>query len=252
MPHTSHQHTGPGHITLLSLLVVLAILAVETRAAEGWMAGVQTTLAWDTYRQISISEVGTGTVINGQLDGAVRDPRTEDYTGAVNFTLARYLKPTWRVETSYQYRYRSDWDVALTTPSLQTITNLFSNIRTHTLAASLIYEHTLPHNWRWQAGAGFGWSLHRWESEYLERAVPGIRSEFRSTTDDHSNSFAWHVVMGASRPFTGFAGREWHLQFRYRYVDFAKVELGDFRDRAATGQATYTSHEILLGVESAL
>ena len=85
------------------------------------MAGVQTTLAWDTYRQISISEVGTGTVINGQLDGAVRDPRTEDYTGAVNFTLARYLKPQWRVETSYQYRYRSDWDVALTTPSLQTI-----------------------------------------------------------------------------------------------------------------------------------
>ena len=245
----SHLPSLPCQSQIFAVVIALvgSVLPLESSQADegSWAVALKTSLSLVEVADIDHNgTIGTGRIIDGILDGAIRENQTEDYTAGVGFALI-WKFGRWRSELDYTYRYRSDWDIVTTTPSIQSITNIFSDIETHTLMLNLAYRYPISNVWSWEAGAGIGRVQNRINAEYLERAVPGVSSEFRVTDNSFGNEFTYAVFAGLNRKL----GDKWQLNMRYRYIDLGDLDIGPFPIRSSAADATFSANEFQVSLE---
>ena len=133
---------------------------------------------------------------------------------------------------------------AAPTPSIATVTNVFTDVTTHTLMFNLIRRGVINQNWSWEVGAGIGVVMNKGDTEYLERATP-TTSELRFEDTNRDNDFTYNVLAGVTRDLGG----PWTLNIRYRYIDLGDLGTGPFLDRPARLSAEHHSHELQFSVE---
>ncbi|MEM7000450.1 MAG: outer membrane beta-barrel protein [Pseudomonadota bacterium] len=224
---------------------LLATLAVPTAHADetNWYVAAKASLAQVTLDNTRASNIGTGNMIGGEIDGAISDVDDTDYTAGLGFALG-YRWSRWAAEAEYTYRYRTDWDVVAPTPSISTITNVFSNVETHSLVLNLLRHGRLSEKWRWHAGVGVGWVSNKVEAEYLERAT-ATSPEFSTQDDASSSDFTYSVLAGITRPIND----RLDLGVRYRYLPLGDLEAGPFNTRPARLSGEHDAHEIQFSLE---
>ena len=108
--------------------------------------------------------IGTGLPVAGIIDGGIVEDDFTDYVYGVGFSIGRRID-YWALEAELIWRYRSDWDLTVPTPAIQTITNIFTNIETTTLLVNAIRRGPINQHWSWEAGAGIGIAHNILESE---------------------------------------------------------------------------------------
>ncbi len=122
--------------TLLGFAFLCCASTLSYAAGDGdWYAAAKVSFSEDTMENHTVTGVGTGVVIDGQIDGSLDNDTIDDYTAGVGFAVGRRIGD-WNISGEYIYRYRTDWDLVIATPSIQAITNIFSNVESHILIMS--------------------------------------------------------------------------------------------------------------------
>ncbi len=227
---------------LAAVLAVLAsVLAGSAKGAE-WQAAVKLNAGFAAMSGVTDrGTLGTGERIGIDIDGELKQRRTEDVAAGVGAAVGRRFG-SWLLEAEYVWRYRTDWDATAPTPTIRAITNIFTNVRTSTLMLNAARTGPFGAHWFWEAGLGAGAVWNRMRSDYIERAVSGVRPERRFEGTHIKSSFAWNLFAGTSRA----VGQRWRLGLRYRYIDLGKLRVGPFEARPAQVSADHSAHELQL------
>ncbi|XOV84844.1 MAG: hypothetical protein ACFHXK_06910 [bacterium] len=236
------------HILLCCSLVIMLIThpaSADTAATgtEQWFVGVTGSIGEVDIDDIS-ANIGTGVVIGGERDGQIEDTSLEDYTAGFGFSVGKRLG-YWQLATQYIYRYRTDWDVVAATPAIQSITNIFTNVETHTLLINVARRGVITRHWSWELGGGLGYVHHRMDSEYIEREVPGVRGERVFKDQRRNGGFSYNLFAGLVRDL----GRHWTLNLRTGYVDMAELKAGSFPERPVRLSADQRAVELQFTIE---
>ncbi len=236
------------HILLccsLATTLLTGTASADTGASgtKQWFVGITSSIGEVKIENIS-ANIGTGVVINGERDGQIEDTEIDDYTAGFGFSAGRRIG-YWQVAAQYIYRYRTDWDVVAATPAIQTITNIFTNVETHTLLINAARRGSITQHWSWEFGAGMGYVHHRMDSEYIEREVPGVRGEQVFKDQRRNGGFSYNLFAGVSREF----GRNWTLNIRTSYIDMAELKAGSFPERPVRLSADQKAVELQLSIE---
>jgi opacity protein-like surface antigen len=231
--------------TQTALAILVASFAVTAQASDAWYYALRTSLASSRIEDTSHGgTIGTGAPMGGDIDGEIRDPNSDDVTGGLGVAFGRRFG-SWAVEADLHWRYRTDWDVSIASPSIQTITNVHTNVETTTAFVNWIRSGAFGNTWHWELGAGVGIVYNRLDGEYVEREVPGIRPEMTFDDDDTATEFGWGLLAGLSRPI----GSGWRVSAQYRYGNYGEVEIGPFTGRTGSLSADYTAHELVISFE---
>lgn len=234
------------YIALAIMLFLIAPSTVQANDSE-WFAALKASLSSATMDQVSHhATIGTGTIIDNELDGQIRDTETHDYSTGVGFSVGKRIG-NWTFEGEYFYRYRTDWDVVTTTPSIQTITNVFSDVETHTVLLNIVRRGAISQHWSWEVGAGIGLVANNIAASYIERATATV-PEIKFNNDVSETSFTYNALAGVSHDLGG----RWTLNIRYRYIDLGELSTGLLPQRAARVSADLAAHEIQFGLEMEL
>lgn len=237
--------TAPTAPTVLAALI-LALLSTSAAAdtdAE-WFGAVKTSIGEVTIDSIRARGIGTGTIIDGMVDGAIEDDEVDDYTAGVGFAVGRRFG-YWHIAAEYVWRYRTDWDIVAPTPSIQAVTNVFANVETSSLLLNLARRGPINEHWSWELGAGIGWVTNDIDAEFIEREVPGVRPEFKVKDSSSTSDFSYNVFGGVTRELGG----PWTLNLRARYIDLGELESGPFPSRAVRTSADHESIEVQFSLE---
>ncbi len=231
--------------SLRAIAIVALMIPSVTVQADDWYFAFKTSVAVSTIDDITHKgTIGTGAQIGNDIDGKLRDTEDDDVTAGIGLALGRTFG-AWAIEADYHWRYRTDWDASIPTPSIQTMTNLHTNIESSALMLNAIRSGALGEKWRWQIGIGAGMTFHDFESDYIEREVPGVRPQMRFSDEDSSTEFTWSVLGGVSRAL----GEAWRFNLRYHYTDFGDLEVGPYPSRPGRLFAEYSAHEIYASLE---
>ena len=224
----------------LSTLIALLCLAPAAMAdTTPWFGSVNLSLG-DAHMDHIANTIGTGAVIDNQVDGRLEHTLIEDETAGIGISFGRRMG-NWRLESELIWRYRTDWDLVASTDSIQAITNIFSNVRTTSLTINVLRRTRFAEKWSWEIGAGAGLVLNQIDADYVER----LSQEFRVSDKNSSTEFTYGVLAGLVRAFEG----PWSLGLRYRYIDFGELEVGPFPFRTAEAATDYRSHEFQISLE---
>ena len=181
--------------------------------------------------------IGTGAVIGGQIDGALEDDEIDDHTAGVGIAIGRRIG-YWNIEAEFIYRYRTDWDIVTSTPSIQTITNVFTNVETNSLMLNIARRGSISQYWSWEVGAGIGIVDKELDSEYIERATPTTpEAKFKNSSSD--TDFSYAAFIGITRDLGG----PWTFNSRLRYIDLGELDAGPFPNRTARVDGKHTALE---------
>ncbi len=232
---------------ILLACTTLSCAAFTAQAQEGrdkWFGAIKASIGDVEIDGISQTGIGTGAPIGGWIDGQLEDTAFDDYTAGFGVSFGRRVG-NWHLEAEFIYRYRTDWDLVAPTPSIQTITNVFSNVETNTLMLNLARRGVINQHWSWELGGGIGLVHNDIEGDYIEREVPGIAPErvFKDTRSD--TEFSYNVFAGVTRALSG----PWTLNIRYRYIDLGDLEIGPFPSRAARASGEHSSQELQFSLE---
>ena len=222
-------------------------IASESRlTSEGrWYTAVKASLGDVTIDDIShFGTIGTGLRIGNDLDGRIKDRQTSDYTTGIGVAVGRRLGDHWTLEGELVWRYRTDWDISATTPSIETITNVFSDVSTTTVVINAIRRGAINQHWSWEIGAGVGVVYNDIAASYLERATPSV-PEFKVRDNATETGFTFNVLGGVVRDLPG----AWSLNIRWRYVELGDLSAGPFATRPARVSAEHSAHEVQFSVE---
>ncbi len=231
-------------LLLTSFLFMTASPAWSQNDIE-WFVGLNASLGEDTIDGISHGgSIGTGAVIGGQTDGAIRDDEIDDYTAGIGITVGR-RSGNWNIAAEFIYRYRTDFDTEVSTPSIQTITNIFADVETSTLLLNASRRGVINRNWSWELGAGAGFVRTNIDADYIEREIPGVSPELRFNDSPTDTEFAYNVFAGVTRDLGG----PWTMNLRYRYIDMGDLEAGPFPGRPGRIEAEHTAQEMILSFE---
>lgn len=232
----------PFTVTLM-LLALLGTPALAAADDAKWYGGIKASISEDTIDNISQSGIGTGEVIVGILDGVLEDDSIDDHTAGFSVAVGRRMG-YWNLELEYTYRYRTDWDIAAVTPSIATITNVFSNVETNSLLLNVARRGSISQHWSWELGAGAGLVYKRLDSDYIERET--LTEPERIFSDSSSDAdFSYSVFAGVTRDL----GNPWTLNIRARYIDLGELEKGPFPGRAAKVSADQSAIELQFALE---
>jgi opacity protein-like surface antigen len=239
-----------GVLQFTVLLVSLGAVCTHARAdTRNWYFGLKAGIGETAITQItSHGSIGTGLIVQGERDGAIRDTRNYDYPVLVSASLGRELA-SWRLEAEYTWSYRMDWDNRFATPSIQTITNVFANVETHRFLVNLVRRGNMGKRWSWELGAGIGAVANHADATYIERAIEDVAPE-RQFTDKHLRiDLAYNYIAGVSRAL----GEAWTMNIRYRYIDLGDLETGPFSGptgrRESKLYAKQSSQEVQVSME---
>lgn len=229
----------------LTALLLTRTTSADTGSSgtEQWFVGITSSIGEVNIENIS-ANIGTGEVIGGERDGQIEDTEIDDYTAGFGFSVGRRIG-YWQLAAQYIYRYRTDWDVVAATPAIQTITNVFTNVETHTLLINAARRGPITQHWSWELGAGMGYVHHRMDSQYIEREVPGVSGEQVFKDQRRNGGFSYNFFAGVSREF----GRNWTLNIRTSYIDLAELKAGSFPDRPVRLSADQESVELQFSIE---
>ena len=235
---------GPK-LTLATVLFCMAPPSAFAQGSDTWFAAAKASIGDASIDKITHNgTIGTGALIGGQIDGQLEDKTFDDYTAGLGFALGKRMG-NWLVEAEYTYRYRTDWDVVARTHSIQTITNVFSNVETNTLMLNAARRGVINQHWSWELGVGIGLVSNDIDADYIEREVPGIRGEMVFNDDSGETDFSYSLFGGVTRDLGG----PWTLNLRYRYIDLGELEAGPFPSRAGRVEGEHTSQELQLSLE---
>jgi hypothetical protein len=210
-----------------------------------WFAAISVSVGDVTIDNISHrNTIGTGGMIGNGIDGQLEDESIDDQAAGLGIVVGRRMG-NWNISAEGVWRYRTDWDLVVETPSIQTITNVFSDIETNTLMLNLARRGPISQFWSWEVGAGVGLVRNNLDSQYIERAIPGVAAEqkFKDTSSDIE--FSYNVFAGVTRDLGG----PWTLNVRYRYIDLGELQAGPFPDRAGQAFGDYRSQELMFTFE---
>ena len=225
----------------VALAALTFLLAVPAEGAD-WQAAIKLNAGFAAMSGVTDrGTLGTGERIGIDIDGELKQRRTEDVTAGAGAGIGRRFGP-WLLEAEYIWRYRTDWDATAPTPTIQAITNIFTNVQTSTLMLNAARTGPFGGHWHWEAGLGAGAVWNRMRSDYIERAVSGVRSERRFERSNTKTGLAWNGFAGLSRAI----GQRWRLGLRYRYIDLGELRAGPFETRPARVSADHSAHELQL------
>lgn len=224
----------------------VALLAGLPAAADRYVEP-RVSLGLSELFDIEQSGIGTGARIGRFTDGALVENDADDLTAGVAIA-AGWQVDAWSLEAELGWRYRTDWDVAITTPSISSITNVHTNVGTTTAMLNTERRWRVNERWVLNVGLGVGIAYTHLDSDYIERAVPGSRGERRfNVTDDR-----FDLAVSGNAGLTRQLGTRWQLSLRYRYIDFGDLEIDGWAQRSGRLRAGYTSHELLVGLSRPL
>ncbi|MBV1877024.1 MAG: porin family protein [Pseudomonadales bacterium] len=243
LKYMRYQFTGSLSIGCLSILCVAA-----TATAEPWYIAAKFSAGYATIDDITDkNSIGTGIAVLGVVDGEIPSDDEDDIVAGIGFSIGKPVN-NWAIEAEFIYRYRTDWDVSIPTPAIRTVTNLFTNIETTTLMLNVLRVGTIYDRWHWEAGAGIGMAYSRLESEYIERARPGITVERVFDDDARQTEFAWSLVLGLNRKIS----ERWLFNIRYQFIDLGDLQAGPYPMRNSRLYADWASHEVMFSLRRAL
>ena len=222
------------------LLSTGSVLAQENSKSQKWSVYIEPFYGTAIIDQIDGQGIGTGEVINGVIDGRLREGRLDDGVAGLGLRLERDVGE-WHAGVALSWRYRTDWDLTARTPSIQSITNIFSDVETRS-ATLIVGRHWLRGRHRLAVDAGVGLVRNRIESEYLERAVPGVRGQRRFEAKRTPKDLAWNLTLSWHRAL----GNRWLIGTRYRYSNLGDFSTGAFDLRSATVTARHRSHDVVV------
>ncbi len=231
-----------------ALLVALLVTLPNLANAEDWYLAGRLSTGLALLEDITHKgTIGTGAPVGNDFDGSLADGDIDDLTGGIGIALGRSTG-NWDIEAEFIWRYRTDWDIAVRTYSLQAITNVFTNVATSTLLLNATRRIPINVHWSWEVGAGIGLVANDQEGKYIERGVPGITPQRVFKDETNSTDFSWNAILGVSRKL----GESWALSLRYRYIDLGDLHIGPFPSRTGEVFADHTSHELMLSFERRL
>ena len=226
-----------------ALAVLASVLAAPAPGAD-WQAAFKLNAGFAAMSGITHrGTLGTAERIGIDIDGRLKKRHTKDVTAGAGAGIGRRFGP-WLLEAEYVWRYRTDWDATAPTPTIQAITNIFTNVQTSTLMFNAGRSEPFGTHWLWEAGLGAGAVWNRMRSDYIERAVSGVRPERRFERSDTKTGVAWNLFAGVSRAI----GQRWRLGLRYRYIDLGELRAGPFEARPVTLRADHRAHELQLAL----
>ena len=217
----------------------------EELTSDRWYGAVRASIAHVDIEDVSDNgTLGTGQMIGIDIDGQLKDDATDDYSAGIAVALGRRMG-NWLIEGEYAYRPRTDWDMVAPTPTIQTITNVFSNVETSTFMLNVARRGVLSQYWSWELGVGAGVIRNEFETDYIEREVPGVRPQMSFTDKSTEREFTYNLFAGVTRALRG----AWTLNVRYRYLPLGDFEAGPFPSRAVRLSADANAQEILFSIE---
>lgn len=236
------RYTSFTNLLLVSSLAVSACIWSSNSRAEQdqWFtAGTLSIGAADLHNSSSRGTLGTGQLIDGYVDGRLKNSREVDSSAGIGTSIG-VNRAAWTLEAELLWRVRTDWDLSAPSPSIRTVTNIQTNISNTTLLLNLSRRWGQVNAWQWQLGGGLGIAFNRFETDYKERAIPGERDEIEIKTDRRSQQLAWNLSASMSHKL----GDRWRGRIRYQYVDLGKLEAGPFADRNVKVFSRHSSHEL--------
>jgi len=241
---------GGNRGILIRTLLLITLLFCATQAQAGEPGATIKSTAWLIYLEpfygtaiidrIRGSQIGTGQLIDGVIDGQLREGRLDDGVAGLGLRIERRLG-AWHAGVDLAWRYRTDWDLTSRTPSIQSITNIFSDVETRS-ATVLLGRHWWFGKRRLSIDAGIGLVRNRIETEYLEREVPGVRQQLRFEAKETPRDLAWNLTLSWHRQM----GERWLMGARYRYSNLGDFSTGDFGARPAEFSARHRSHDVVV------
>ncbi len=235
---------------LLAFACASQVAIAETQLEPGSIESASVNRNWTVYLepfygtaiidQIQGEGIGTGEIIIGLIDGRLREGRLDDGVAGVGLRFERDFAK-WHLGLALAWRYRTDWDLTAPTPSIRTVTNVFSDVETRSVTVE-VGRHWWRGKNRFAIDAGAGLVRNRIESEFLEREVPGVRGELRFEAKETPRDLAWNLTLSWHRQLND----RWQLGARYRYSNLGDLSTGDFELRDAELSARHRSHDVVL------
>lgn len=216
--------------------------------ADSWLLGLQAGVGLATVDNIDDHDtIGTGEQIDNVIDGEMPDDETDEGVPYVGVSFGRLLG-SWHLEADLTWRYRTDWDISTATPSINTITNVHTDIETLSLLFNVTRRQQINERWSWFAGGGIGVAHQKMDSRYVEREAPGVRDKQVFRADDNDTNFAWNLTAGMVRRLND----NWNFSTRYSYVDLGELEVGPYPGRDARLSGDHRAHELTFAFERRL
>ena len=243
--HTTSPRISKTHFTpIAAALALIFFIGAPAYADDSeWFVAGKVSLGEATMDSISQQGIGTGQLIGGRIDGALEDTEIDDYTAGIGAAVGKRIG-NWTLEGELIWRYRTDFDVAASTDSIQTITNVFSNVETTSLMFNIYRRGVINQHWSWEVGAGIGLVANDIDAEYLERAT-ATQPQMSFKDNNNETDFVYNVGAGLVRELSG----PFSLNIRYRYITLGELEAGPFPNRPGVVDADHASHEIQFALE---
>lgn len=228
------------------LICLLMSPALSTPAlASDTFFSPRVTLGFATIDEItSKGSIGTGAQIGRFTDGQIKERKINDVTAGVGAAWG-WRFAAWQIELEGIWRYRTDWDVAIPSPSIQTVTNIFSDVQTTSLILNVSRRVDLNSRWQAELTAGIGVALNRIDSSYIERERIGVQPEITFRSGRNEIDTAWTVGASLSRSIS----ERWRARFGYRFIELGDLRAGSWRPRPGRLYAEHDAQEILFSIE---
>jgi opacity protein-like surface antigen len=171
--------------------------------------------------------------------GTIIEKNSDDDVGAISVALGYDWSKKgmpFRSELEYSYRFRFDYDVRV---SGGTDSDFENNVSTHSLMANFFYDFETGTRFTPFVGFGLGWVRNVADSEQTK-----LFGGAKQTREVATDNFGWSLHAGVLWRL----GRDWRVEGAYRYVDLGEINVGPFGDGAIVQTASYTSHDVILGV----
>ncbi|MCR9276665.1 MAG: porin family protein [Pseudomonadaceae bacterium] len=232
---------------LLTCIALSSHLNSQAYAAEAFFSP-RVTLGFATIDNItSKGSIGTGEQIGAFTDGQIRERNIDDITAGFGAAWG-WRFDEWQIDLEGIWRYRTDWDVAIPSPSIRTVTNIFSDVQTTSLMLNLSRRVDLSPRWQAEVTAGFGVALNRIDSSYIERERPGEQPEQTFRSGRNEIDTAWTAGVSFSRAIS----ERWRARFGYRFIELGDLRAGSWSPRAGRLYAEHNAQEVVFSIEREL
>ncbi|MEM6710337.1 MAG: outer membrane beta-barrel protein [Pseudomonadota bacterium] len=207
------------------LWIVLASAGAAATAQPApvseWAASVELLGARSELgRTADRGQYGTGETIGTRIDGAFDAPAEADTSAAVGLSVERRLL-RWHLGLATYWMFPVDWDIEVPLPSQQTVFNTFTNVERRMLLVRIGRHGQLRPNLSWHVTASVGPVELRYDTEYIDRAVPGLRRERREQREDSDTDLAWGLEFGLKHRLA----ERWTAGVSYRFLRSGDLEV---------------------------
>lgn len=188
-------------------------------------------------------QIGTGALINGMVDGAFDGGATWDSAAGAALELG-YAKDRMRYTAAFSWQFRNDWDLAAPTPSLATVTNVFTNIERAAYLVGAHYRVPLGPRWQFEAGLGGGVVVNKLRTDYKIRAAPGISPARLNKNSSSQRTRGLFAQVGFSYRLRArlFGG------VHYRYLDTGRVEITPIENESTKFRTRLQDHLLVFSL----